>query len=383
MSTAYAAESNLPTILGVLTTFFFLSIIVVGLRIYSRVVIARAPGIDDGLIILAAICQLGQWIVILIQSRHGLGRHESTISAAELIIYNHASFVGNIVGIAIGTMFLKLSIAANLLRLCQQRWFTLALWVLVVIIIAYEMVGTLFFFLVCRPMSGSWDPYAGAKCSSTETIVIFGLVNTSFNIITDVALAILPIPIIWRLNMKKSVRLYLVGILSLGYLAVAMDIVKTYYQETYTVETDETYTFSLIFYGFLEDCIGMTAASVPMLKPLVGRVLGLNSTRDTYYPHGSNSNTPWSQGRSQHNASASASGGMRSHGGRPGGGKRAPPDMYELDERETDSDEGASTQSKAFPYRHEPGSEENILQDSANSNARRLGITKTTEVRVV
>ncbi|RAL03002.1 uncharacterized protein BO80DRAFT_471616 [Aspergillus ibericus CBS 121593] len=277
MSTAYAAQSNLPTILGVLTPFFFLAVVVVGLRVYSRLRIAQAAGIDDILIVLAV---LGQWIVIVIQAHHGLGRHQSTLSEEELTIFNHASFWGNVIGIAIGTMFLKLSIAVNLLRVCQNRWFTVVLWVLIVIVIVYELVGTLFFFLNCRPMAGSWDLTIDAKCTSTRVIVIVGLINTSFNIFTDVALAVVPIPIIWRLNMKRSVRLYLVGILSLGYLVVAMDLVKTYYQETYTATTDETY---------LEDCVGMIAASVPMLRPLVGKALGLGPP-DTYYPYGSTPN---------------------------------------------------------------------------------------------
>ncbi|KAH8658019.1 hypothetical protein BX600DRAFT_62506 [Xylariales sp. PMI_506] len=237
---AYAAESNLPKILGVLTTFFLLAAITVGCRIYTRLFITRAAGVDDAFIGLALLCQVGAWIVLIIQSYHGLGHHQSTISAADDVIFNHASFWGNVIGIAIGTMFLKLSIATNLLRLCQNRWYSVVLWILIVIIFLYELVGILFFFLNCKPISGNWDTSVDATCASTDTIVIFGLVNTSFNIFTDVSLAIIPIPIIWNLNMKKSVRLYLIGVLSLGYLAVVMDIVKTYYQETYTITTDET-----------------------------------------------------------------------------------------------------------------------------------------------
>ena len=142
---------------------------------------------------------MGQWIVILIQAHHGLGRHQDTLTEAELTIFNHASFWGNVIGIAIGTMFLKLSIAVNLLRICQNRWSTVVLWILIgsisasgrigvvadmsggvpVIVILYELVGTLFFFLNCRPMAGSWDLTIDAKCSSTRVIVIFGLINTS------------------------------------------------------------------------------------------------------------------------------------------------------------------------------------------------------------
>lgn len=40
----------------------------------------------------------------------------------------------------------------------------------------------------------------------------------AFNIITDLILALLPVPIIWALQMKQRVRIYVIGILSLGYL---------------------------------------------------------------------------------------------------------------------------------------------------------------------
>lgn len=41
-----------------------------------------------------------------------------------------------------------------------------------------------------------------------------------FSIFSDVALAVLPVPIIWKLRMPLKLRLYVVGILSLGYLSV-------------------------------------------------------------------------------------------------------------------------------------------------------------------
>jgi len=48
--------------------------------------------------------------------------------------------------------------------------------------------------------------------------VTFGLVNTSFNITTDVLFATFPIFVIWPLRMRRKLRVYLVCILSLGYL---------------------------------------------------------------------------------------------------------------------------------------------------------------------
>lgn len=71
----------------------------------------------------------------------------------------------------------------------------------------------------------------------------------AFSIFSDVVLAVIPVPIVWNLQMARKLRLYLIGILSLGYLcvvsihspilaggvsdccsAVAMCATKVYYQ---------------------------------------------------------------------------------------------------------------------------------------------------------
>jgi hypothetical protein len=46
----------------------------------------------------------------------------------------------------------------------------------------------------------------------TKTILL------ACNIFTDVCLGALPIPVIWKLQMKLRVRLYVIAILNLGYL---------------------------------------------------------------------------------------------------------------------------------------------------------------------
>lgn len=60
------------------------------------------------------------------------------------------------------------------------------------------------------------------------------------NIVTDVALASLPVPIVWSLKMDRRTRLYVVGILSLGYAAVGLGIVKSVYQIAFGAEKDKT-----------------------------------------------------------------------------------------------------------------------------------------------
>ena len=103
------------------------------------------------------------------------------------------------------------------MRLSPNKWYTGALWASLVFVCAYSFMGMMTFFLHCDPMKGHWDHSIGAKCYSVSLFITFALLNSAFNIFTDVLFATFPIPIIWKLQMKRRVRFYLIGILSLGY----------------------------------------------------------------------------------------------------------------------------------------------------------------------
>jgi len=58
------------------------------------------------------------------------------------------------------------------------------------------------------------------------------------NMFTDVCFATLPIPIIWRLQMKRRTRIYLVGVFSLGYIAVFIGVAKAVSQVRFRGDPD-------------------------------------------------------------------------------------------------------------------------------------------------
>jgi hypothetical protein len=50
-----AAESNLGYLLGVTATFHVIALVFVGMRMYARVVVVKAFGKDDALIVAATV----------------------------------------------------------------------------------------------------------------------------------------------------------------------------------------------------------------------------------------------------------------------------------------------------------------------------------------
>ena len=67
----------------------------------------------------------------------------------------------------------------------------------------------------CWPIAGFWDPTVKARCIPN---LPFWYINAAGNIATDIAIFVLPLPVIGSLKLAKGQKLVLVGIFSLGFL---------------------------------------------------------------------------------------------------------------------------------------------------------------------
>ncbi|GKT88584.1 integral membrane protein [Colletotrichum tofieldiae] len=131
----WAAESNTARILAVVTIFHVLALLFVGLRMYARVFVVKAQGWDDLMIVLSALCASGGWIIFVIQANYGLGKHYKTIAEYDYMMFQKVGFWQSIISAGLAFMWLKISIALNLLRLSKnmtrRKWYKWALWVMI------------------------------------------------------------------------------------------------------------------------------------------------------------------------------------------------------------------------------------------------------------
>ncbi|KAF9889690.1 hypothetical protein FE257_006996 [Aspergillus nanangensis] len=305
-----ADDSHLGIILGIQTALTALSVTVICLRLYVRMKIVRSSGSDDWTMTIAALCSIGGWILYVYKGCHGVGHHIQYIDPLDSIKINQATFWQCIICSSAGIAFLKISIALNLLRFSPARWYAISLWLSIGFVSAYSFMASMTFFLHCRPMKAHWDyQIEGAKCYSVHLFIVFALINTSFNIFTDVLFATIPIPIVWNLQMRRRVRLYLIGVFSLGYIAVGMGVVKAVFQLAFATNMDASYDDSILFWALAQFNTGIIAACVPSLRPLVGKVLKLSEytesrSRGVYgsgaadrWPSSRNSRRLWSAHR--------------------------------------------------------------------------------------
>lgn len=145
---------------------------------------------------------MGGWSVFIFQAQHGLGKHLDTLDADDIVKFQHAGFWQSIISANISLMFLKISIAVNLLRLGSRRWYIWSLrtiictsftteasqvsgaeykliqMVLQVTNICFSISGILTFLLYCRPVAGFWDKSLEPTCAPVRVMVRGGLSNT-------------------------------------------------------------------------------------------------------------------------------------------------------------------------------------------------------------
>lgn len=93
-------------------------------------------------------------------------------------------------------------------------------------------------------------------------------------IVTDFIIALLPVPLVWQLQLNIRAKLTLVMVLSLGIFAAVAAIVKAEIQKVILSDPDPFVHDRFTLWRFIEFDVGIIAASLPALKPLFNWFLG-------------------------------------------------------------------------------------------------------------
>ncbi len=211
----------------------------------------------------------------------GLGRHPSLVKAEDYSLFWHWRFFHSII-IMIGISLVKISIAFFLRRFVQGKNYQRFLMGFIIFMVAFTIscAGTLIFNCQTH-VNANWDfplqAAPGVHCFSKDTFTNIGIFNSSINIATDVLLALLPIPVVWKLQANMRTKLTLCFVLSLGLFACISSIIKTVKQATAFDDPDFTFHDSFFMWNNIEFCIGILAATLPALRPIFAKVLGATS----------------------------------------------------------------------------------------------------------
>jgi hypothetical protein len=272
----YVNPHTLGNGLEVLCIFFAVfGVLVVGARTYSRLFITRALGFDDILIIIALgfLIALSVLVVVGYQNYH-FGRHIWDIPPALFVPLRAniwASFWCYITGVTI----IKTSVLLFYRRLSVQfsRPFLIATWIGIIYNIGYFVAFAMTLLLLCRPIHSYWDQFSPTwaathkyHCGSEQVALP---ASSAFSVLGDLYSTVLPLVLVWHLDLPQRQKVALYALFALGFMAVASGLVRTVLlyrvlnvNYDFTRELYDTWIWAII-----EIYLALIAASAPSLKP--------------------------------------------------------------------------------------------------------------------
>ncbi|KAI0387569.1 hypothetical protein F5Y04DRAFT_7416 [Hypomontagnella monticulosa] len=192
----------------IIATWIFgcISVLFVVVRVILRTWTSRHFGRDNGLIVAALCFALAQSISASESVRYGLGRHWDTLSDQQLWSYYRTILASDILSVFVFVLS-KLSLIAlishitpsNIMRIIF-RWYT-------VFVILWGISGVFSVGFQC----GASVPTRGfgSMCVNEGSLLFtHGIIN----ILTDLLLVILPVFIVWKVQIRAEQRFIVLGL---------------------------------------------------------------------------------------------------------------------------------------------------------------------------
>lgn len=188
-------------------------------------------------------------------------------------------------------MALKTSILVFYLRLSKntQQVLRIASWVVLAIVTVAGAVLTLLNVFQCRPVASAFSTVYTGNSQCIPLLTEF-ICSAPINVVTDLAILALPIPVLTSMRLPRRQKYILVFTFSLGVFVTVVDVVRIYYLQQAissvptTTSTDPNAIFGdspqfawnaslSLMWSAVEVNVGIICACIPTLKPLIIKIL--------------------------------------------------------------------------------------------------------------
>ncbi|EXA36402.1 hypothetical protein FOVG_12308 [Fusarium oxysporum f. sp. pisi HDV247] len=260
---AKAGEGRSGISIGVSVSLMALSAVMVGLRLWCRRE-RQMLGLDDVTAVVALACVLGCGSSIVAMTHYGLGRHIYTLSPRQIILYLRCFWI-SIVFYTYALFAIKLTFLIHYYRIMSvsnMRWLYLGALGFIILWGINQGIGV---FLFCIPLQSFWDPHVKGRCFLSRPTMWY--VSGVVHIVTDFAIIVMPLPIVWKLQLPRSQKIYLTGIFGLGSLTLAIAILRMQWLDPVADMT--WWNVTAASWSMAEIVSGITCACLPTFKPLL------------------------------------------------------------------------------------------------------------------
>ncbi|CAH0046421.1 unnamed protein product [Clonostachys solani] len=255
---------GLALIIVVITIFFtVLNLVVLLLRGYIRTV-NHSNSIEDHLMYIGGIVDLGHNIAVVYGCYTGIGSFDYKLNDPVMTEGAKMVTVWQLLYITCSPI-IKISICATLIRVASQRRYTYPLYAVSVLAVAMSVMAIICVFIQCTPFSASWT--GQGQCISVDVIIVPTYIFSAANIAIDWTVSIMPAFILWNLQIRRNLKLLAFGVLGIGILASIATAARMAYVLGYAAKTNKLYKLGfVILWTVVEMSLVIIAGSLPSLR---------------------------------------------------------------------------------------------------------------------
>ncbi|KAF2011409.1 hypothetical protein BU24DRAFT_435871 [Aaosphaeria arxii CBS 175.79] len=177
---------------------------------------------------------------------------------------------------------IKWAVCFTLLRIAnKQKVYVISIYFAMASVFIVMVSTTIYEFFHCDPIAMNWKPtkIEGGHCKAQSNITGFSFALSAVSIVTDWFCALIPIPLLWKVQMDKRIKMSVVALLGLGIFTSVGPLVRL----SVTVNLSSTENFlhnamDVAAWAQTEIGLGVIVGNLPALRPLLEKVLSMRST---------------------------------------------------------------------------------------------------------
>ncbi|KAI3336280.1 hypothetical protein HD806DRAFT_125 [Xylariaceae sp. AK1471] len=280
-----APDDNGPLISIPSWIFLFVCPLVVGTRIWSRKRTGGRLGADDYTILASLTFAVATDIISLWGCSHGYGKH-----AIDLSSYNRKeafkSFYLTQITYKTSINLTKSSILLLYLRIFSGvKWFRWTCLAVLSCVASYCVAVILVTIFQCSPVVAAFDKTITDKsCINNGN---FWFANAGFTIATDIIILIIPMPLVYSLQIPRVQKAALIFVFTLGAFVVITSCLRATTLDIQAKSPDPLYDVASTMWTIIEMSVAIICACLPQIRPLVVKLFP--RLMPTYYHSGERS----------------------------------------------------------------------------------------------
>ncbi len=263
------AISQWRTIVAVCIVLTVISFAVVGFRLWLSF---RGRGLmaDDYVAAASFVLAFIYSVLTIVQTKYGLGLPIKLRSKdfGDASTYKKVNFAGRPI-YQFGVSLFKVALLISYLRLLQatsKRNYRILIWVAIVAVVLGHLGSAFALIFACKPINFSWelkvsDPHPTCV-NLSQTSLIYSLIT----IISDVLVAVLPIPVLLTLKIPNAKKAGLVGVFLLGLFTTICSILRLI--QLNRISFGDGNSTMLVLWGVIEFNVGVSIRPTPACVPI-------------------------------------------------------------------------------------------------------------------